>query len=335
MGSLTMLYYAGYDHSDRTAAIPSFVLDWSTSTMPRMPQRLKKDDMASKQTKPQFSFNELKSELQLKGVTVDTIKLAVRPTNPVEFGRSLSAVWKDASWYQHCLVRDLLNIQTIRKWFEHADVRQDRTDQDYAAFVDLLDQAPESYFDLASWVEILLDRVDCCPTPSRLHVDSDPYHLLGATKVHASNDPNDNTVLSTAERYELDRRIARIYDKDLMTAENGISYLPNIMDFLIKMPDFRMYIHLRKHGLLYPKMRLTTCHPDCQLVQTEHLRLGQGPGGCMPGDVVALIAGLSIPMVLRRHGSSFLLIGPMYLAGAMHGELWPDDPMKLVDILLV
>lgn len=45
-------------------------------------------------------------------------------------------------------------------------------------------------------------------------------------------------------------------------------------------------------------------------------------------DFIALLAGLSVPFVVRRIGSEYRLIAPAYVHGVMEGELW-DEKVKL------
>jgi hypothetical protein len=46
---------------------------------------------------------------------------------------------------------------------------------------------------------------------------------------------------------------------------------------------------------------------------------------CEVGDVIALIAGLNVPMLLRPVGNKYRIVGRAFVYGAMDGELWPRD----------
>jgi hypothetical protein len=70
------------------------------------------------------------------------------------------------------------------------------------------------------------------------------------------------------------------------------------------------------------------------VLQSGHI--GIGHRSCTNGDVVALIAGLDVPMVLRLvNGQRYRIIGRAYLDDAMDGELWPEDEnqLQMVDIV--
>lgn len=58
---------------------------------------------------------------------------------------------------------------------------------------------------------------------------------------------------------------------------------------------------------------------------------------CREGDEVYLLAGADMPVVLRRCGQddTFRMVAPVYIIGAMRGELWPDDDKELDTITLV
>ncbi|PMD54423.1 uncharacterized protein K444DRAFT_618242 [Hyaloscypha bicolor E] len=49
----------------------------------------------------------------------------------------------------------------------------------------------------------------------------------------------------------------------------------------------------------------------------------------MVGDKIMLFAGLSLPMLMRKDGEKFRLIGRSYVLGFMKGEGWPDDDSQL------
>ena len=70
---------------------------------------------------------------------------------------------------------------------------------------------------------------------------------------------------------------------------------------------------------------------------TENNRLGTGPVDMQCGDVVALLAGFSIPMVLRRREGveEFEVVGIAYIEGLMQGEAWPGNGVDIVDLTLV
>ena len=60
---------------------------------------------------------------------------------------------------------------------------------------------------------------------------------------------------------------------------------------------------------------------------------GQGVPQVEAGDEVLLVAGVPRPLIARRTGARYRLIGPAYVHGIMDGEKWPEDESKLVDIM--
>jgi len=63
-----------------------------------------------------------------------------------------------------------------------------------------------------------------------------------------------------------------------------------------------------------------------RLLVTQRGVLGMAPPGARKGDVVCVLAGCSVPVVLRRagdsgHSASFTFIGECYIHGIMNGEL--------------
>jgi len=54
---------------------------------------------------------------------------------------------------------------------------------------------------------------------------------------------------------------------------------------------------------------------------TREGHLGLGPTEMLKNDRVVVLFGCDVPVVLRREGSSYRLIGQCYVVGAMHGEM--------------
>jgi len=49
--------------------------------------------------------------------------------------------------------------------------------------------------------------------------------------------------------------------------------------------------------------------------------LGLGPRGAGKGDVICLLYRCTVPLVVRREGSSFQVVGDAYVYGMMKGEM--------------
>ena len=57
--------------------------------------------------------------------------------------------------------------------------------------------------------------------------------------------------------------------------------------------------------------------------------------GAREGDMVALISGVSMPMVLREDNGSFKVIGPALIGGVMNGQLWTDEMAKSLETMVL
>lgn len=68
---------------------------------------------------------------------------------------------------------------------------------------------------------------------------------------------------------------------------------------------------------------------DSAVFRTSRGYLGLGSGRIVQGDVVAIVRGCRVPVVLRRYGGFFRLVGPTYVSGIMHGEVFEDSGESL------
>jgi hypothetical protein len=59
------------------------------------------------------------------------------------------------------------------------------------------------------------------------------------------------------------------------------------------------------------------------------------PVSMMPGDEIAIIRGLEMPLLLRPVENGYKLITHVYVHGMMYGEMWPQDEGCLEDIILL
>jgi len=92
---------------------------------------------------------------------------------------------------------------------------------------------------------------------------------------------------------------------------------------------------------IYGSREVSSLHLDIYN-QCKRTRLLITTGGCLgkglkniqEGDAVALIAEVDMPMILRKEGDSYRSMGPAYIHGIMHGELWPENEDDLIEIVL-
>ncbi|RMZ86978.1 hypothetical protein DV736_g5791, partial [Chaetothyriales sp. CBS 134916] len=59
------------------------------------------------------------------------------------------------------------------------------------------------------------------------------------------------------------------------------------------------------------------------------------PVSIVPGDKIAIVRGLEMPLALRRVEGGYKLLTHVYVHGIMHGEAWPEDEDGLEEIVLL
>ena len=69
------------------------------------------------------------------------------------------------------------------------------------------------------------------------------------------------------------------------------------------------------------------------MFRTNRGHLGLGTRLMQTGDSVLLLRGLQVPMVARPQiDGSWRLLGPAYVHGCMHGEMWPDTSTPELEV---
>jgi len=53
------------------------------------------------------------------------------------------------------------------------------------------------------------------------------------------------------------------------------------------------------------------------------------------GDKVALISGVSMPLILRKHERGYVVVGPAFFGGVMNGEFWKDNGKDALEELVL
>ncbi|KAL2152727.1 hypothetical protein VTH82DRAFT_5911 [Thermothelomyces myriococcoides] len=96
---------------------------------------------------------------------------------------------------------------------------------------------------------------------------------------------------------------------------------------------------IRWNGLLFHMLASTQCHHKA-FIRTSRWFLGTVPDRMVEtiqnGDLIAVIAGLNMPVVLRPdHNGGFRLITHCYVHGIMYGEAWDRVQHHLDEIVLV
>ncbi|KAH7317392.1 hypothetical protein BKA65DRAFT_600054 [Rhexocercosporidium sp. MPI-PUGE-AT-0058] len=65
-----------------------------------------------------------------------------------------------------------------------------------------------------------------------------------------------------------------------------------------------------------------------KLIRTKKEFLGLVHSGARAGDSIALLEGGALPLVIRRSGDDWVVVGDGYIHGAMHGELFKEKKCK-------
>lgn len=76
------------------------------------------------------------------------------------------------------------------------------------------------------------------------------------------------------------------------------------------------------------------CCLGTRLFITSSGYIGKGLREIQEGDYVALISGVSMPLILRQQGEIYQVKGLCHVEGIMKGEKWPNNEEDLVEIVL-
>jgi len=71
------------------------------------------------------------------------------------------------------------------------------------------------------------------------------------------------------------------------------------------------------------------------LFQTSEGYLGKGLISAQAGDVILLVSGLCAPLIARKVGAAYQIVGGAYIHGIMNGEKWPANEKDLVEIVFI
>ncbi|KAL8837301.1 MAG: hypothetical protein Q9170_002558 [Blastenia crenularia] len=108
-------------------------------------------------------------------------------------------------------------------------------------------------------------------------------------------------------------------------------YLEALDGFLAQDLEYES-VNLVEH--LEVELRLITMANGRRFCLTHSGRIGWIPGAARPGDVVTIFRGSAVPVLLRPHNGSYLVIGQCYIHGIMDGEAVGDtaqfNPISLV-----
>ncbi|KAI0103385.1 HET domain-containing protein [Nemania sp. FL0031] len=126
---------------------------------------------------------------------------------------------------------------------------------------------------------------------------------------------------TTAEQHLLCGRTAEQMFKD------GVAYLYNVLSsgachHLINSRETTELLHELSMGgdaEAYAALASNFCLGRKFIITLEG-RLGIGPTGAQPGDLIFVLFGGGVPYILRKQGTGFLFVGESYIHGLMGGE---------------
>lgn len=101
-------------------------------------------------------------------------------------------------------------------------------------------------------------------------------------------------------------------------------------------PDYNALstrLEQNEKAITFESLLLHLCK-ETRLFTTSDGHLGKGLKAIQEGDLVALIAGVHWPLIIRKEGDLYRSKGPAYIHGIMNGEKWPDNKKNLIDIVL-
>ena len=101
-------------------------------------------------------------------------------------------------------------------------------------------------------------------------------------------------------------------------------------------PDYNAMstrLEQNEKAITFDSLLLHLCK-ETRLFITSDGHLGKGLKAIQEGDLVALIAGVHWPLIIRKEGHLYRSKGPAYIHGIMYGEKWPDDKKVLINIVL-
>ncbi|KAI1129790.1 hypothetical protein F5Y10DRAFT_237644 [Nemania abortiva] len=127
---------------------------------------------------------------------------------------------------------------------------------------------------------------------------------------------------TTAEQHVICGKTAEQIFKD------GLAYLSNALSDGICHPPFaggRDIVGLLRAQSMGgdPQAYAALASNFClgrKFIATHHGRMGIGPTGTQPGDLIFVLFGGGVPYILRKQESGFLFVGESYIHGLMGGE---------------
>lgn len=310
-------------HSKSYPNLASWVPDWNTSPthgLCRIWSRKLLDSFhASKNQKPSYSFSHDGKELHVLGKIIDTIA----SRSPMEFpARSDSS---DPRKLQ------LAVRKALRDWIVYAS---EGPLYDYRTKEPLKDVLRMTLATGMDWVTFqesagqVLKNGDNA-TGFDYWVEERPFDNWVESQLSEFWGLNNGTEKRIRQMMRPDDGRQDIYNfLESMAARKSKSGLLELGDHLVSKAKGE-----RAGTTLYDDM-IFRYSSELRLFKTHNGYMGKGLSSLQEDDNVILIAGVSVPMIARKTGNAYQLIGPSYIHGIMYGQEWPENERDLVDIPL-
>ncbi|KAF5667146.1 het-domain-containing protein [Fusarium heterosporum] len=327
--SLWILCFAASD--TRNADLPSWVPDWSDKGWaeddPRhVPER--KRFNAAGDSKPDWSFTSDPRELVLRGRIIDTV-IDRRNCMPCFPRITLEELFLRRDEAGRCLVGD--NLATIheiytamRKWLELAYSSETYPTEES---VDDVVKAILLNNDSTSLMSPKVDQFsDWLATMRADEVGITTKSIPFAMKWRATSPP-DISVRGLLGAMFRPSKGFKMFEATISKTQEDVPI------------ELRTYLAMASpgSGFGFHSLAVSFCAKKA-LFRTGGRYLGTAPDGFLDslqiGDKIALVAGMEVPVILRRVGSGFKLVSHCYIHGIMDGDygLKADEPL---DSLLI
>ena len=322
-GSLSVLYHTCLQAS--IAGLPSWVSDWSNTAFVEPLQEERFDSTQKAHLEVTFDGGKLR----LDGMIIDELDRIAVSTSSVSssFRRGYNNRFADRNVEdRRASVIEL--VKTLQSWIKlsHCCAEYPTGEIPQMAFLrtTLLDKALDMYPGILgsdSGVDdpFLGTRCYFVYRSRELHLQCIADLLDIAT---ANISEGIAGIEELHKRVEGKKRYLQIKEdyKDMFGCSEEFNDWPEEIKIRLLLKVYSWEVALLQHDILLHTYQRT-------FFLTKHGYMGLGPRWCRPGDSVALIAGSEVPFIIRRNGSDHTLVGPAYVHGVMHGEMWQDEDL--------
>ncbi|KAE9367148.1 HET-domain-containing protein [Stipitochalara longipes BDJ] len=289
--------------------LPSWVPNWNTLLFHGFeqpsPQRVEKPFAASRDTPSVFTLPDIHTSLLVRGFFVDKIQRTARKFIAHSDDHEALGITSETPSVDRRQKLQINSIQAFQEWICIAgSVTWDKDKEELKDI--LLRTLNHDWRNQFTWLAQGFEEwLECFGSKTPLQNSNDlELPPKSSTEVDATHLENQNN---------------QIEDE----VEGEVAEHDAIIKRFRSNPLGRRFLHY-----IYYFCQRT------RFFVTSSGRLGKGLKDIQEGDYVALIAGVDMPMILRKEGDLYRSKGPAYIHGTMFGETWPKHENDLVDILL-